>query len=69
MSTEIEIETKEEPSPEDKMAKELDKKKKSEELYGLLKKLMTGGIKLSPGELEMMKKKVISEIADLQEED
>lgn len=69
MSTEIEIETKEQPSPEEKMAKELEKKKKLETLYSTLKKLMSGQIKAEPGELEMMKKQTIQEIADCYEED
>lgn len=69
MSTEIEIETEEQPSPEEEMAKKLEKKQKLETLYSTLKKLMSGQIKVEPGELEMMKKQTIKEIADSYEED
>lgn len=73
MSTEIEInvesEKEAEPTPQEKAAKEAEKKLKLDTLYGTLKKLMAGEIKAEPGEIEMMKKQTIEAIADCYEEE
>lgn len=70
MSTEFEINVGEEkePTPEEKMAEEAEKKQKLETLYSTLKKLMSGQIKAAPGEIEMMKKQTIEAIAECYED-
>ena len=71
MSAEFEINVGEEkePTPAEDAAKAAEEKQKLDTLYSTLKKLMTGGIKASPGEIEMMKKQTIEAIADCYEED
>jgi hypothetical protein len=68
MEIEISTEDDKELTPEAEKAKEAEKKQKLETLYSTLKKLMTGQIKASPGEIEMMKKQTIEAIADCYED-
>lgn len=70
MSAEFEINVGEEKEPDaaEKMADEAEKKQKLETLYSTLKKLMTGQIKASPGEIEMMKKQTVKAIAEEMED-
>ena len=57
-----------EPTPEEKMAKEAEKKAKLEVLYSTLKKLVSGDSGLSGEELEMAKKQTVEAIAKCYED-
>ena len=70
MSIEFEINVgkEEQPTPEEKAAKEVEKKEKLATLYSTLKKLMNGQSGLTGKELEMAQKQTIDEIADCYED-